>query len=299
MLASTRSRALPVLVLVTLSVVLLAGCVDGSGDDSAENEDTFGTYAAAEGAEGHISYPGAAAHCEDAVAFFLRDPAHYQAQLPQNLTTRDAKDLADGFGLPVGSGKAAAYVSAYDCPTTDLAGGGPMQGGEVAILIEPPVLSEAHGLPEASLDFYLKNWHANGSAHLQRLATHGLPHTNATVDVAFSRLGDMHQGRLTIADAEGTLVSYRVDAPEADAYTGLVRIWHAVPNGTAYADLVFDAAPNGKGVVTDCAFRAGSVYAEVFGATDCERDPGLTLVFYDQSYDGGLHVLPGVRFVAG
>lgn len=276
--------------LLIVTCILLAGCTTPAPTEPVPDPSPQDDPAAEAAA-----FPAAAQHCQDTVAFFLQEPAHYQAMLPANVTTRDAEALT-GLGLPAGSGQAAAYVSGYDCPATDLAAGRPMQGGEVAILIEPPLLDPAPDLPAATLDFYLMNWHANGSLHLERLAAMGVPATHASVDVAFESTLASHRGTIRVHDANGTLASYGFTALEADPYTGLVRIWHQNEAGVAAADLVFDAAPNGKGAVTDCTFR--DVYAAVFGGTTCPQ-PGLALAFYDQSYDGGLVFLPGARILAG
>lgn len=285
-------------LVYALLLTLLAGCT--TNDDGASGSPQTG---ADDEATGLVAFdgPGSAAHCQDVVAFFLRDPAFYQARLPGNYTTRDAKDLADNVGLPVPSGKAAAYVSGYECPTSDHANGAALEGGEVAILIQPPTLNGPGPDTPATLDFYLKNWHTNSTVHQALLDAYGIPWTDVSVTTGIGGLAPRHEGSVAVytsGDDRDLLVAYSADGPEADPYTGLVRIWYESPNGITWTDLEFHDAPNGKGFVTDCHFQEGSIYAEVFGANDCTTDPGLALIFYDQSYGGGFHFRPGVRAVA-
>lgn len=281
------------LSILTLVFVVLSGCTTSGdrGDDPGASTDDPTTGSVDLGAP--FEAPGSAAHCQDTVAIFLFEPAELQAHLPPNYTVADAAGL---FGFPIGTGQAAAYVSGYDCPATDLAGGGPMQGGEISILIEAPKLSNGT-VPAATLDWYLINWHTNGTAHQDLLETYGLPYTNATVTTSFTNTGVTHEGLILIEDDEGRLAKYDFHAAESDVYTGLVRIWSEVPTGIAYTDLDFKANVNGKGTISGCDFRSGTPYAEVLG-TDCADRPGLALVFYDQVYEGGFHYLPGVHAVA-
>lgn len=281
-----------ILLPLTLVFVLLSGCATSADNDADTGASPDGPTTGTSDLTAPFEAPGSASHCQDTVAIFLTEPAELQVHLPANYTVADAAGL---FGFPIGTGQAAAYVSGYDCPATDLAGGGPMQGGEISILIEAPKLSNGSVAP-ATLDWYLINWHTNGTAHQAILETYGLPYTNATVATEFDVVVNIHQGTIVVKDDAGPLVSYRFDAPHADPYTGLVRIWSEVPTGITYTDLDFKANVNGKGTISDCDFRTGTPYADVLG-TDCADRPGLALVFYDQVYEGGFHYLPGVHAV--
>ena len=205
---------------------------------------------------------------EVAVVFFL-DFADANAKLPDGFEAADVQGL---LGTPVPLGRAGALLTTAVCQQGVLSQGR-YDEASIAITVQPPAFGT--DLAPSTVDLYEFGRATSVPAHADVLGIVAWPRTGSVVEATASDSPAI-QGSGRVEDAEGELYSYTMTGPPtAVAVSGTFRWWNVGPDGVSLFDYTFEA--DGYGGGGECSVRAGSLAAQIVGATSCSPTDSILI----------------------
>lgn len=257
--------------------LLVAGCIDGTGDTTPTPAPTIDLAAP-------FTEVSTQSGCQEVDLVFLIDIAEAQAALPSGFTAADATTLA--AATPIPSGKGAVFAAFVNCESAE-GFAGPVEEHQITILAQRP---DVAGEREAALyDFYETMRYTPNPEELSVYGALGWDAFPANVSVAI----DASSGSTSVTQDGATLVDAQVTTPASQALSGIGRFWHDLPTGIAYTDykLTGDQVLGGA----TCTLAEGSPLATLARTTTCTptNSLGSGIVAFDPEVT--IAYLPGVH----
>ena len=254
-------------VVAVLVLVATSGCLgndkDSGGDDPLQPGPT-----ASQAFDVELALTG----CREAVVMFLISPEQAQSVLPPGFTAGDASSLLE---LPVPTGQAGVLVGTTQCTASALGPEGHDEG-PVSVTVLPPNVPGDRP-PAANLYEVGRSTGTPAFAELLRSVNWTLIGDSTTVAVdappAAEGTGRIEAGGVGVVSIDVPL------APHEQLIEGTFRWWHASEAGLSYIDYTF-ASPYYVGPA-QCTLAAGSLPAQLVGATSCSGAPSIGFVTTD------------------
>jgi uncharacterized protein YceK len=270
--------------LLLVLLVAFAGCAGTVSTDTSSS-----SSAPAPSVPAAFTVGNDATGCFEAILVGTVELDHAQSLLPANWTAADAQVL---LGTPAPTGRGAAWVNAYFCTQSEVAGG-EGHGAEIGVLVQQPRLAgNATGNTTAGLHVYQLAQVASGRLQ-EVLEPLGLPVLPAQVEWDTTTVGAAMEGSVTVANGTSTLYSFSFAAVQDAPFTGTANFWHETPDGTSFFHFSLTAIPVLRGSVTECQLSGPA--ADVMGATTCSPGQGLAMIAPQQEWQSELRWLPGVH----
>lgn len=228
--------------------------------------------------------------CTETIATFLVPPAQAQKFLPEGFR---AKDAGGFFSMPVGSGKAAILFSTQRCETSQLEGAA-LRYARLYIYVEPPQFAEPK-LDPVDLDFYDLAHYADGPRTLEALQSVNFTSGRGAITATATPYLPGHLGLGRLALEEKEMYRYEIAASTLQQDRTSIRDWQVVPQGLAWFEYRPEPSQLEAGTVTSCSIAPGSLAHQLVGATDCQDQQTVGVIFPQRNVAGSFHFLPGAK----
>lgn len=278
-------------IAVVLLTPILAGCL--ATDDGAPSA---GSEPAAVPEPWTI--PFSVTDCTMVWASLTFDIERARAFLPPGYEPHEGGNLVganSGETLP--APVAGLNLVSMQCPHHELANG-TAAWVHAAIDIQPPKVANATS--PSPHDIYDVLYATDEQGVLDTFQRAGLPVVDAEIVQDVTLAGSAATGAVRVIDGDGGLLRLEVAGSGPVLVEGTAALWHQSEEGVSLTH--WDGRPGTRfwgGPVAVCELRAGSVLAELVGATDCRVRANAGFVGADYGIDQTLTFMPGVAAEVG